>query len=305
MLLGVDIGGTSVKFGVVDEKFNIVHRSNLRTEKGISEKDFLAAVAAECAAIAKEYPIERIGAGSPGYVDMDAGVIKMAVNLPFKDTPVAKYISDATGIPTVVGNDATCAAIGELYAGLGAGVRNMVFVTIGTGIGGGIVIDRKIYLGTRGDAGEIGHICVNVDGEQCGCGRRGCWELYASVTALKKRTARAAKAHPNSILARQVEQEGVSGRTAFNAARMGCKVAQLVLDRYLDYLAVGIGNLICIFRPDVVALGGGLSGEGEGLLRPLCAKLNSDIPVEISKLRNDAGMIGAAMLHRSIEEAEK
>ena len=201
-------------------------------------------------------------------------------------------------LPVFINNDANCAALGEAVAGEGKDVQNMVMVTLGTGIGGGIIINKKIYTG-GGEAGEIGHMCIDADGKKCACGSVGCWERYASATALIEMTEAAAKENPDSILAKMVgENLFADGRTVFGAVEQGCPVGKAVLDKYITYLSIGIKNLINVFSPDAIVLSGGLSEAGKALSAPLVKKLNSNVKIKISRLGNDAGIIGAAYLCR-------
>ena len=205
-------------------------------------------------------------------------------------------ITESTGLPARIGNDANCAVLGELYAGYGREYKNIVLVTLGTGVGGGIIIDGKPYLGTRGDAGEIGHMIINFDGVKCGCSQDGCYEAYASVTALIRQTKEAIEQNPDCLMAKKAEMMGkVSGRTSFDAMREGCPVAAKVVDTYLEYIAFGLKSIYQIFRPDVIVLGGAISNEGKYMTEPLTEKMgNRNVIIATSKLRNDIGIIGAA-----------
>jgi len=299
MLIGVDIGGGSAKIGVVAEN-RIIERRSLPTGAEISADEMLGKIADECLALVKKYQIMRVGVGSPGYVDMAAGVVTYAVNLRLSGVPVAGILEKRLGLPVTLANDANCAAVGEFYAGSGIGAGNLIFVTLGTGIGGGIILGGKLYTGSDGRAGEIGHICVEVDGEDCGCGRRGCWERYASASGLVRMAEAAAAENPESELARLVKR-GASGRTVFEALRAGCPVGSAVFDRYMDYLATGIFGLENIFSPDKIIIGGGISAAGDELLLPLREKLGVGDTLQLSALGNDAGLIGAALMYRQFE----
>ena len=296
MKLGIDIGGTNVKFGVVDD-ITVIYKSDIPTGAKRQDTEIVGDIIKECKKIIAKYPdIDKIGIGSPGGIDSENGVIRGAANINFKNTPICKMITDATGIPSRIGNDANCAVLGELYAGYGREYKNIVLVTLGTGVGGGIIIDGKPYLGTRGDAGEIGHLIINCDGIQCRCGQTGCYEAYASVTALISQTKEAIEKHPESLLAKKAEAMGkISGRTSFDAMREGCPVAAEVVDGYLNYIAVGLRSIYHIFRPDVIVIGGAISNEGEYLTAPLAEKIGkNNLIIATSKLKNDIGIIGAA-----------
>ncbi|MBR5308732.1 MAG: ROK family protein [Clostridia bacterium] len=296
MELGIDIGGTNVKFGVVDG-LEIIYKCEIPTGAKRQDTEIVADIITECKKILAKYDkIEKIGIGSPGGIDSENGVILGAANINFRNTPICKMITDATGIPARVGNDANCAVLGELYAGYGREYKNLILITLGTGVGGGIIIDGKPYLGTRGDAGEIGHMIINCDGEKCGCGQDGCLEAYASVTALIKQTKKAIEENPDCYMAKHAEKIGkVSGRTSFDSMRAGCPVGAKVVDSYLGYLAIGIKSIYQIFRPDAIVIGGAISNEGEYMTKPIIEKLgNKNVLVATSRLKNDIGIIGAA-----------
>lgn len=295
MSLGVDIGGTSVKFGVIDGFNNIVYKDSMPTHKDNPAEVIIENIAEKCREIIEKFPISSVGVGTPGVIDFEKRTVS-ASNLPFKNLPLAKMLEDKIKLPVFMNNDANCAALGEAIAGEGKSVKNMVMVTLGTGIGGGIIIDKKIYMG-GGEAGEIGHMCIDADGKKCACGSVGCWERYASATALIEMTESAAKENPDSILAKMIEENlFADGKTAFCAAEAGCPVASAVLDKYIGYLAVGIKNIINVFSPDAIVLSGGISEAGKALSTPLTERLKSNVKIKISRLGNDAGIIGAALL---------
>ena len=226
-------------------------------------------------------------------------------------TPMAEILGRAWDLPVYVENDANCAALAEYYAGAGQGSKRFVTITLGTGVGAGILHNGQIYHGANGMAGEVGHMSIVYHGEPCPCGRRGCWERYASASALKRLTARAMEEHPGSILCRVVAENNgkVSGQSAFIAAREGDPVGQSVCDEYIGYLAAGVTNVVNIFQPDTLAIGGGVSNESdEQLLLPLRRQVaahslpcNYDKMTKIVKaqLGNDAGIIGAALLGKN------
>ncbi|MBQ7294311.1 MAG: glucosamine-6-phosphate deaminase [Clostridia bacterium] len=296
MSLGIDIGGTSVKFGVVDGLNEIVYKDSIPTEKNCSDAEIIDSIADKCAEIATKFPISSVGVGTPGLINYETKTVS-ASNLPFKNTPLVKMLEKKLRLPVFINNDANCAALGEATSGVGKDVKNMVMVTLGTGIGGGIIIDKKIYLG-RGEAGEIGHMCIEADGKKCACGAVGCWERYASATALIEMTKEAAEKEPDSLLAKVVAKNGADGKAVFEAIEKGCGVGKAVLDKYLNYLAVGIKNIVNVFSPELIVISGGLSEAGEALAAPLKEKLGSNVDIQISALGNDAGIIGAALLCR-------
>lgn len=295
MFLGIDIGGTAIKFGIVDENYNIIKKYSIPTEKDKGDIHLVNTIIQKAKEIYDELPFEKIGVGTPGTVDFKNGICVKGSNLPYNNTPIKEMIEKELKIKTVIANDASCAICGELYAGIGQKYNNIIMLTLGTGVGGGIIIDNKPYFGTRGGAGELGHIVIKSDGLECKCGQRGCLEQYASVTALIKMTEEAVIKNPNSKLS-EIATEGVSGKTVFSAIKEGCSVAEKVLDEYLEYLSIGITSFIRIFQPDAIVLGGAITNEGDSLLNPLKKKVVLPADIIISKLKNDAGVIGAAAM---------
>lgn len=298
MYLGIDIGGTNIAYGVVDEACRIIYKESMKTYAERSAAEILEDIADKCAAIVSQYDISKVGIGAPGGVDAENGILVGAANLPFRNTPAAKVLRDRLKLPVFINNDANCAALGELYAGAGKeGARSLFVVTLGTGIGGGMVIENKIYAGAFGCAGEIGHTCVDIHGDKCRCGRRGCWEMYASATALLRQTREAAMSHPESLLYQM--RDNISGRTAFDAMRRGCAAAKDVVENYVFYLSVGILNIMKLIQPEVIVISGGLSNERDYILKPLAKHITGKTRVEVSSLGNEAGIIGAALLGRT------
>ena len=307
--IGIDLGGTNIAVGVVNERHEIVSHTSVPTLAHRSPEAVIAdmghavqaaldqagVTAADCASI---------GVGSPGTCDSDRGVVVRAYNLGWYEVPVCQMLTERFGIPARLSNDANCAALAEYVAGAGAGCRNMVLITLGTGVGGGIIIDGKIYAGMRSAGAELGHTVLVLDGEPCTCGRRGCWEAYASATALIRQTGQAALAHPESLLA-SIPAQDINGRTAFDAAEQGDAAARAVVARYCEYVAAGLTDLVNALAPERILLGGGISRQGESLLGPVreyvaahCfGQRQGAIPVIAeAKLGNEAGIIGAAAL---------
>lgn len=291
--IGIDIGGTDTKFGVLDNENKLVYKETIATDCS-SEEALINQITQKCNDIMKEFKITGVGVGTPGIIRNN---LVTASNLPFNDTNLEKLLSNKLSLPVTVSNDANCAALGEAMCGVGKSTKNLIMITLGTGIGGGIVIDNKIYQG-RGGAGEIGHICINPDGRECGCGNKGCWEKYASTSALCGDAVAAANENTDSILYSIYKENGenMNGKLLFEALEKDCAVAKKVFDNYLAYLASGIKSLTFVFDTDMIVLSGGLTNEGEKFLNPLKEKLNVDIPVVISSLKSDAGIVGAAML---------
>lgn len=310
--IGVDLGGTNISVGVVDEKFNIVGKGSVKTnaprpaEEIFDDINKAIKLAVDDAGITMD-DISVVGVGTPGSVDNETGNIDFSNNLKFHKVPAQKMLEERTGKKCFFANDASCAALGELYAGAGEGKKNLVAVTLGTGVGSGIVIDGKVFRGANFAGGEIGHTVIVVNGEPCNCGRNGCWERYASATALISQTKKAMEDNPDSKMWNCAGNsiDNVNGRTAFDAMRMGDEAAKDVVDKYIYYVAVGVTNIINVFQPDVLCIGGGICNEGETLLAPIrkyveeeryskYAKKQTEICR--AKLGNDAGIIGAAML---------
>jgi glucokinase len=264
----------------------------------------MAALARRLAASAPG-PVAGVGVGLPGSVNPPLGVVNYANNLPVRDTPLARQLSDAAGLPVVIENDANCAALGEYVAGAAKGSRNSITVTLGTGIGGGIITEGRVYGGTFFAAGEIGHHVIAVGGERCSCGRLGCFEAYCSATGLIRVTRRAIEANPKGLMSEMVggDLSLVNAKLPFDASRAGDKTAALVIERYEDYLAEGLTNLIHIFDPDVIVIGGGIGKQGENLLVPVRERVSRLVYGELLNTRivpaalgNDAGIVGAGML---------
>lgn len=310
--IGIDLGGTNIAVGVVDEEYNIVGRGKMKTALPRSAKEIFADMVTACEmAVANAKitmdDIASVGLGSPGAINKEDGVIEYSNNLKFDQVPACSMLSAALGKPVYIDNDANCAAFGEALAGAGKGVKNFVAITLGTGVGSGVVINGRIYSGANSIAAELGHTVIAMDGELCTCGRRGCWEAYSSATALIRQTKDAMRHAHDSIMWELTNNsyDNVSGRTAFDAMRKGDAAGKAVVDRYIDYLACGIVNVINAFQPEVLCIGGGISHEGDNLLIPLNKRVVRDRYTEHAKsqtilrcaqLGNDSGIIGAAFL---------
>lgn len=309
--IGIDLGGTFVKAGVVDEQKEILGKASAETglprpaeEIADTIRDVVLAALGEAERTLDD--VETVGIGTPGAVN-DDGVVEFSPNLDFHDVPLRDLVEARLGKPTFIGNDANCAAIGEQCAGCGEGVPNFVAVTLGTGVGGGILLDGKLLTGINGAAGEIGHMTLEADGIPCACGRKGCFEQYASANALVRQTREAMEQDRGSVLWELTEgdPENVNGIVIFQAARAGDETALAVLDRYESWLAAGLADLVNIFQPDVLCIGGGISKEGEYLLAPVREKVaelrytkhsKKQTRIVAATLGNDAGIIGAAYL---------
>lgn len=289
--LGVDIGGTNIKFAVVEGE-NVKYKACVDTPKTTDE--IIDTIVKETKKLKKEYKIKAIGIGTPGVI---SGGTVTASNLPFKDLALDVEVAQRTDLPTNMDNDANCAALGEVIFGNTTDCDNIVLVTLGTGVGGGVIVNRQIMASNK-SAGEIGHIIIDMkDGRECACGEKGCWEQYASISAFVKDAVHAANANPDSVLNKIYEREGrLSGRLIFEALNEKCPVAEEVFDQYLEYLAVGIKSIAMAFGPDAIVLAGGITKEGDKLIKPLKKKLPKGLRIEVSTLQSDAGSLGAAML---------
>jgi len=309
--IGIDLGGTNIKAGVVSEDFEIVAKTSCKTNLPRPGEEICADMAKVALEAVKEAgltldDIEAVGIGTPGTANSETGVIEYSNNLGFLNFPVVELMKTHIDKPCYVENDANAAAYGEFVAGAAKGANDAVCITLGTGVGGGIIINKKIYSGFNFAGAEIGHTVINVDGPQCTCGRKGCFEVYSSATGLIRMTNEAIAKHPESILKEEADDHGkVSARTAFNAMRRGDAAAKQVVDDYIRYLACGIANTINIFQPDILCIGGGVCNEGDPLLLPLKELVAKEVytrnsekntEIVIAKLGNDAGIIGAAFL---------
>lgn len=311
--LGIDLGGTNIKVGLLDENQQILAHG---TRKTLAQRHWKE-VADDMIACAREVMEQAgcgprdcrgIGIGSPGTVDSRNGIVLYSNNFNgWENIPLRAYIEEKMGVPVRISNDANCAALGEAMAGAGRDYQDVVLITLGTGIGSGIVLNGTIFEGGSPGGAELGHTLLVQDGERCTCGRKGCWEAYASATALIREGKKAARRAPESLLNRLCdgEPEHMNGWIPFSAARSGDPAAKQVVDRYIRCLAEGLVNVVNIFRPQVILLSGGICGQGEYLTAPLNERIRQDsfagkwaaVPeVRIAALGNDAGMVGAANL---------
>lgn len=316
--IGIDLGGTNIAAGVVDDDHNIIKKISAPTGADRHADEITADIAALCKRVAAEAgltigEIEYIGIATPGSAKCDTGEILYANNLPFSNYNMAEKLSEMLGEEkkVYIENDANAAAKAEAVAGAAKGSKYSVMITLGTGVGGGIIIDGQVYTGFNYAGAELGHIVIKKGGRRCSCGRLGCWETYSSATGLVRTTReKLEECHKTGRKTVMDEMTGgdlqkVSARTAFTAMRNGDEVASEVVDEYVDDLVCGLVNIINIFQPNVLSIGGGISGEGDYLLNMLPERVFSetysrgDTPqceLKIAELRNDAGIIGAAAL---------
>lgn len=309
--IGIDLGGTNIVAGVVDECYTLLSKARCKTamprpaEQIMEDMARLAEQAAAEAGLSMAQ-IASVGIGCPGTCNRDSGVVEYSVNLQFDRVPLRTFMQQRLGVPVYIENDANAAALGEALAGGAKGTENCICITLGTGIGGGILIGGKLLCGHNFAGAELGHIVIVKDGLPCDCGRNGCWEQYASATALIRQTKAAMQQHPDSGLWRLAPSlDQVDGRTAFDAMRAGDAAAKQVVDAFIEYLACGLVDIINIFQPEVLCIGGGICKEGEVLLAPLRRYIEREryskhsarqTVLTTALLGNDAGVIGAAAL---------
>lgn len=313
--IGVDLGGTNIAVGVIDESFKIVGRGTVKTNAPRPAAEIFDDIAKAVDLALKDAGItldeaKSIGVGIPGSINKTTGNIEFSNNLDFHMVPARDMLSERLGgKPVHIDNDANCAALGEAYAGAGNGCKNLVAVTLGTGVGSGIIIDGKLVTGIGDAAGEYGHTVIFADGIQCNCGRKGCWEAYASATALIRQTKEKMQENKDSIMWELTggDINKASGRTAWDAMRKGDKAGKEVVDKYIWYVAIGVSNIINALQPDVLCVGGGISNEKDNLIVPLTEMVQKEVynkqfergtKICVAELKNDAGIIGAALLER-------
>lgn len=311
-VFGVDIGGTGIKAGIVDGNGSIAVKSSIPTDRSLDPEKIASDIAAQLLELSERAripvsEISGIGVGCPGAIDGERGTVDYSNNLRWEEVPLLKLIRKHIDLPSRISNDANVAALGETVFGAGREYSDTVFVTLGTGVGGGVVIENKLFEGNRSKGTELGHMVVMHDGELCTCGRRGCLEAYASATALIRDTKVAMRKDKSSRMWEFVggDLDAVDGRTAFECAKKGDYSAKKVVDNYIEYLGEGLCNFINIFRPKAIILGGGVCAQGDYLLRPLRRFIKDfayggehspSVELLIATLGNDAGILGAAAM---------
>lgn len=312
--VGIDLGGTNIKAGVVDSDGNLLNKLSIKTHAERDEKEIIHDMGKLAVDVIKDLgkeisDIEAIGIGSPGTPDNEEGLLVYSANLPFNNSPMRKLIRDVVDLPVYIDNDANCAAMAEAVAGAAKGTGDSVTITLGTGVGAGVIINGRIYSGFNQAGSEFGHTVLVSGGLQCKCGRRGCFEQYASASALARMTKEAAEKNPDSILKDLIAKEGGSNaKIAFDAMREGDKTAAELIESYTDYLADGLANVINTFMPEVLVVGGGVCNEGDPLLIPMREKTMSrpyfgpgvkKTEIRLAEMGNDAGIVGAAMMGKA------
>lgn len=315
--IGIDLGGTNIKVGLVDENYNIIEKATAKTNLPRPAAEICATMVEliwQCLNAAKVTigEVNSIGIGTPGVANRNSGTVLYSCNLDFRNTDLRKLLKQRLDKPIYVENDANAAAFGEVLAGAGKGYSDVVVVTLGTGVGGGIIIGGKIYTGFNFCGAELGHTVIEFNGRQCGCGRKGCFEAYSSATALINMTKEAMEANKDSKMWEIAggSLDNVDGKTAFDGMRADDDAAKGVIKMYIDYLGCGLTNIVNTFQPEVLLIGGGICKEGENLTKPLyeiikrdsyCIDENQSTKLDICKLGNDAGIIGASYLYTIAE----
>ncbi|MCH5163341.1 MAG: ROK family protein [Clostridiales bacterium] len=306
--IGIDIGGTSVKIGVVDKDGKIIKRGRVVTDVAGGQFKIIDDIGKLVQTLAD--PADRdfvgIGIGCPGAINSATGTVDRAYNLNWENVPLAELLARYVNKPIKVSNDANVAALGESMFGVGRMYSDTIFITLGTGVGGGIVIGNKLYEGNESKGAELGHMVVAIDGEQCTCGRKGCLEAYCSATALIRETRKAMIRDKGSMMWEfSPKLEEVDGRTAFECSKQGDRAACEVVDTFVKYLGEGMLNFANIFRPQAIILGGGVCAQGDYLiykLKDYCKDRNYGFhgtprfDILTAQLGNDAGIVGAAAL---------
>ena len=315
--LGIDLGGTNIAAGIVNDDYKIIKKKSVPTLAHREGREIMKDMGKLCLDLISEAgltvdDIAYAGIATPGSANSETGVVEYANNLPFRNFPIAALLTEFTGIKKVyIENDANAAAKAEALAGAAKGAKFSVMITLGTGLGGGIVLDGKVYSGFNFAGAELGHVVIEKDGKPCTCGKHGCWETYSSATGLTNMTKEAvleARKNGRKTLIEELINGNVdncNARVAFTAMKQGDEVGKEVVDRFISYLACGIANMINIFQPNILTIGGGVCNEKDNLLIPLKKKVfeetytregSKQTEIKIAELGNDAGIVGAAVL---------
>ena len=313
--IGIDLGGTKIAAGITDESGKILLKDSVPTLAEREADEIVKDMAKLCQSLVDRMNIsikdvKYAGVATPGIANQNRGTVDYSCNLPMVNYPLVQKLQNFLGIKKVyIENDANAAALGEATCGAAKNCDNSVMITLGTGVGGGCIINRKVYSGFNFCGPELGHIVIEHNGVPCSCGRKGCWEAYSSATALIRMTKEKLLVTKNTIMWDMIGHDinRVNGKTAFSASKQGDKAGQEVVDKYIGYLASGIVSVINIFQPEVLSIGGGVSGEGDYLLKPLVKIVDLEeyardstarTQIKIAQLGIDAGIIGEAMLVR-------
>lgn len=311
-MIGVDLGGTTITAGLVDENYKILDKVTCNTNLPRPEHEVEESIAQLCRKVMEKAKVDWtqirwVGIGTPGSVNSDTGIVDFNANFGYVNWNLAQKMEALLGCKVYIENDANAAAYGEYLAGGAKGYRYAVVITLGTGIGGGVILDGKIYSGFNHAGAELGHMVIVKDGRECMCGRKGCWEKYASARALAEDTKKALQQHPDNMMWGLVKGDlnNVNAKTAFDGMRAGDALATQLIQEFVEYVGCGLTNVINIFQPEVVCIGGGVSKEGETLLAPIRRYVNENdyarmglerVTLKTAQLHNDAGVVGAACL---------
>jgi len=320
MYVGVDLGGSKIAAAIVNDEGDILKRVHIPTKASGGADSIVNGIIQACSTLLDETsstPLS-IGIGVPGAVRDDTGIVVFTPNLPLLNVDMTSALSEKYRCPVRLGNDANCAVLGEAKSGSAKGAKDVAMITLGTGIGGGIVIDGRLLSGLSGSAGEVGHMVIIYGGRKCGCGRQGCWETYASASGLVKTALEFMDENPDSLMWELCVGliERVDGRTVFDAYSNNDPTAILSVNKYVEHLAIGIVNIINILEPEIFCIGGGVSNAWPYMEEPLTAAVELEKYVRFSTdtpktklvkavLGNDAGIIGAAMLGREWVRSER
>lgn len=317
MYVGIDLGGSKIAAAIVNEEGEILKRVHTPTGARDGEEAVVSNLIQACDTLLEDADSQpqSIGIGVPGSVRDETGTVVFTPNLPLRNVDVTSYLRKKYGCDVFLGNDANCAALGEVVAGSCKGAKNVVMITLGTGLGGSLIINGKLLIGLSGAAGEIGHMVIMSGGRKCNCGRLGCWETYASATGLVNTALEFMEKNPESLMWELCVglTERVDGRTVFDAYRADDTTAILIVNKYVEHLAIGIVNMMNILEPEIICVGGGVSNAWDCMEEPLTAavevekftRFSADVPrtkLVKAMLGNEAGIIGAAMLGREREK---
>ncbi|GIP35163.1 ROK family protein [Paenibacillus sp. J2TS4] len=305
-VVGVDLGGTKIATALLDKSGSVLRRTRFQTSELKTAEEVIDCLVRSVEEVRGDMPVAGVGVASPGAVDTERGVILNGTNLPgWAGIPLRQAMKERLGVPVQVVNDANAAAWGEYYAGAGQGSKTMVYVTLSTGIGSGIVLDGKLLLGSNGIAAELGHTMIGIEGPSCSCGRSGCWEAYASGTSIARFAAEAA-AGGASLMTKLAARDGASigAPHLFEAAGQGDQVARHTVERITHYIALGLMNVVHTFNPDCIVIGGGVSRAGDALFGPVRLKTSALVMepyretfrIVPAMLGDDVGVVGAATL---------
>ncbi|MBB6671998.1 ROK family protein [Cohnella nanjingensis] len=311
-VVGIDLGGTKIAAALFDGNGLLLNREQMETAGARTADEVVERMAGMVRSVSQGRTLTGVGLASPGAVNSRDGIVINGTNLPeWDNVPLKKWMEGKLGVPVQVVNDANAAAWGEYVRGAGQGASNMVYVTLSTGIGAGIVIEGQLLLGTHSFAGELGHAIIDPDGPVCSCGRRGCWEVFASGTAIRDTALRAMRERDSAIAELAAASgEEVSSRHVFEAMKLGDPVATEVIGRTIDHMALGMANVVHIFNPDRIVVGGGVSKAGD-LLFPALREKTEELVMKPYRgtytivpagLKDDVGLLGAAALFHTGKE---